>query len=624
MFKFKLTPLWLFGIVIIVLVISMLWYNNASIEGFGTAPPSGSDLLKYYPDASKILVDFGTSNRNYIDTNTGNIIRDYDQTISVIDRAGNTSKYIKSELDTAISVKNDEIHKGSTYPAFSMYEESDNEQLFYISLGTKTFIHSVDLSNNKHNGSYVFDSGRLIKAKVPVDISGVAINAGTEPSVSLNNETFDISGISVTAVKLTDGLFYDASSQLLIQKIIIDAATTGTDAATTGTATDGFTLFNNRLSKEEFEGFTTMDGKVTWDIFDRTGAQKLDEFDANGYTSGDNAENLVVKTLNNTDNTAQVVMMTHSDDTVIVILTNVGIGGKNKYKLLGTLRYVGTILEQPVTPPEQPVTPPEHETKGTDLTESAMTELFNKFFYWNATGGHGGSQPMSQDYMLKTDYVPMTCPSCNNGGKCTNCDNRDTGGVVGTTGGVVGTTGGVVGTTGGGIVGTTGGIANNLIDKTSGLADKAIDTGAGLALGTAMLGGTVAAGTVGLGRDAVSGAVGLGRDAVSGTVDLGRDAVGLGRDAVSGTVGLGRDVVTGAVGLGKDAVSGTADFIKNAQYANAGGYASGSNGDLQTRKYVKGQGVKPSGMDPYTYNGLLSNRTGSNYIPITSDFSSFR
>ena len=92
---------------------------------------------------------------------------------------------------------------------------------------------------------------------------------------------------------------------------------------------------------------------------------------------------------------------------------------------------------------------------------------------------------------------------------------------------------------------------------------------------------------------------------------------------MSGTVGLGREVVGGAVGLGKDVVGGTADFIKDSQHSRAGGYASGSNGDIRSRKYVSGQNVA-GGMDPYTYNGALAKRGGSNFIPLTSDFSSFR
>jgi hypothetical protein len=144
-------------------------------------------------------------------------------------------------------------------------------------------------------------------------------------------------------------------------------------------------------------------------------------------------------------------------------------------------------------------------------------------------------------------------------------------------------------------VGTAGRVINNAVNKTSRLAETAIHTGE---------------------RLAVDGAV-LGKEATVGAVELGKEAT-------SGAVDLGREVVSGAVELGKDIVGGTADFIIDSQYAKSGGYASGSNGDLQTRKYVRGRGVQPGGMDPYTYNGLLTKRGGSNYIPVTSDFSSFR
>ena len=700
MFNFKLTPLWLFGIIIIVLVVSMLWYNNASIEGFGIAPADNSDVLKYYPNASTNLVDFGVSDEYFFDTNTGNVIRNYEQTMSVINRIGNMQKYIKSNLETVISTKNDEVHKGSTYPAFSIYEASDDEQLFYISIGTKTFIHSMNLNNNKHGKSYVFDAGRIIKEEFAQDqvVGGTDIQT-TLPVVSMNSESIDISGMAVTVMKLTDGLYYDATNQLLIQKTVntdgTTAGTVGETAAgtvgettagtvgenatgtvgenatgtvgenatgtvgetTTGTVgenatgtvgettTENFALFNNRLSNDELEGFATRpttDGTtIKWDLYTRAGSQIMkDTYESTAYNAGVSPTKLTTKILNNKDNTLQVVMMAHSSDTVVIILTNVGNAGSPKYKLLGSLRYIGTNLEQPTTATEQPTTSTTEteekatEEKATDLTDSAMTEFLNRFLHWNATEGSGlgGSQPMSQDYMLKTDYVPMTCPSCSGGGKCENCGNGQ-GGNHGNHGS-------------GGIVGTTGGVANNIINKTSGLAEKVIDTGAGLAVGGAMLGGAAAVGAIGLGKDATTGAVGLGRDATTGAVGLGKDAttgaVGLGRDATTGAVGLGKDaiygaksaavgvvglgreVVSGAVGLGKDVVGGTADFIKDTQYANAGGYASGSNGDLQTRKYVRGQGVQPGGMDPYTYNGLLSKRGGSNYMPITSDFSSFR
>ena len=368
------------------------------------------------------------------------------------------------------------------------------------------------------------------------------------------------------------------------------------------------------------EGFTTTAGSdgntYTWDIYNRLGNKIMEtDFNSGEYApSTTNPSNPKAQIFKTGDGKMQVLMISYMEETVILALANEGKNGNNKYKLLGIRRYIGKNLEQPTTASAPNYTPGEQEENNdedddeddeTDMSDSAMSEYWKWFHYWNADGGSGsgGSQPMSQDYMLKTDYVPLQCPSCNgNDNKCKNC-NKDDGKGHGHGHGHNGGSGG----SGGGNSNDKGSasVANNLIDKTSGLAEQAIDTGAGLVFGAADIG-----------RDAVSGATDIGRDAASGAVDIGRDAT-------TGAVDLGREVVTGAVELGKDLAGGTADFIVDTQYANAGGYASGSNGDLRTRKYVRG-GNQPGGMDPYTYNGLLSKRGGSNYMPITSDFSSFR
>jgi len=647
MFNFKLTPLWLFGIIIIVLVVSMLWYNNASIEGFGNAPISGSDVLKHYPNASKVLVDFGKSNKNYFDTNTGNIVRDYDQTMWVINRAGNTRTFIKQDIKDVILTENDEVHKGSTYPAFSVYEKSDNEQLFYISIGTKTFIHTVNLKENKHGATCIIDAGRISKDEFTlIDKEGLVI-AAVPPTIIMRNSNINISDKIVNVMELTDGIYYDSIAQLLISKKINDTATDSTvrtDGAESTVSTENFTLFNNRLTNEELEGMTTETTTTTWNTLDRNSVIKTIDLSGNNYVGSSDPQTLVVSKLNNNDGTLQVLMMTHLSYTVIILLTNVGDGESNKYKLLGTVRYIGTTLEQPTAVVEEKETEEketeEKETKHneSDLTNSAMSEYWKWFHYWNADGASGSSQPMSQDYMLKTDYVHMSCPSCN-GKNCETCNNGQGGSGNVSTGGIVGTAGGIVGTAGGlsnNVVNKTTGLAEKAIDTSTGLAEKVIDTGAGLAVDGATLGGDAVSGAVGLGKEATSGAVGLGKEATSGAVGLGKEVtsgvIGLGKDAVSGlksttasAIGLGREVATGTIGLGKDVASGTANLIKdtqrNGQYANAGGYASGSNGDIQTKKYVN---TTPGGMDPYTYNGLLSKRGGSNYIPLTSDFSAFR
>ena len=131
-------------------------------------------------------------------------------------------------------------------------------------------------------------------------------------------------------------------------------------------------------------------------------------------------------------------------------------------------------------------------------------------------------------------------------------------------------------------------------------------------------------GAADLGRDAVGGAVDLGRDAVGGVVDLGREivggATGLVRDVTGGATGLVRDVTGGAFGLVRDAGSGVAGILTPEQQRQQQlGYGTGRMAYQQTG----GNGGQYYGtnnnMDRY---GALPERP-SNYIPRTANFSAF-
>ena len=603
MFNFKLTPIWLFAIVLIVLIISMMWYNNASIEGFVL----DKELLNYPNNG---LIKFGLNetmeNRgNYFDTKTGNIIREYDQTFTVINRGGGQKKYIKSDLSGNIDVNIEEQLKNQTYGAFSMYEAANDEQLFYVSVNDDTFIHAIDISaNGVHKKSFIFNPGRFVKEELVPEAgedtttttttkAAVGSVVGIIPTTASTTHTFadimyDVSGVSTNVKELVPGLLYDPSNGMIIATTVADEIT---------------------VSKYE--------------------------------KGGDDMSSSVVINHGN----VQLIKLVHMTKTVLMIVENIGTAARSKYNLIGTLRYDGSTLIVPVQPPvetEQQLEDAvvEEDEQSTDLTESSMSEYWKWFHYWNAGGsGSGSNQPMSQDYMLKTEHVPSTCSSCTGkdcgGGACTSCGGGDSCNGGGGGGGRGGGNG-------------VGGIANNVINTTGDLAEKVVDTGAGMASGAVGAGREVASGAVGLGRevarggrDAVGGAVDLGKDTVGGAVGLSREvasggydvvggvvsgAVGLGREVLGGTVGLGRDVVGGAANLGRDAVGGTANFIKDTQRngtnSGAGGYASGGGGNVRTRKYVSGQQTT-GGTDPYTYNGALAKRGGSNFMPLTADFSSF-
>ena len=216
MINFKLSPLWLLGILLIVLTISMIWYNNASIEGFEVGKE-----IENYPNE---LIEFGmnaANNRNYFDQKTSNLILNYDQNLAIINRAGEQSKYIKSEITEPINVDNVDIHKGTTYAAISVYEDTHDEQLFYISHNNYTFIHSIDLTNNHHKKSFVFNDGSLIKEEKAITTQAGSAPTTASTTTSFNSKDITIETMTVNVKELATNLYYDPSNQLLIQKVML-------------------------------------------------------------------------------------------------------------------------------------------------------------------------------------------------------------------------------------------------------------------------------------------------------------------------------------------------------------------------------------------------------------------
>ena len=127
-----------------------------------------------------------------------------------------------------------------------------------------------------------------------------------------------------------------------------------------------------------------------------------------------------------------------------------------------------------------------------------------------------------------------------------------------------------------------------------------------------------------LARDATSGAVDLGRDATSGAVGLGREivggALGLGREIVGGATGLVRDVTGGATGLIRDAGSGVAGILTPAQQRQQ--QIVNSNGRMAYQQTGGNGGQYYGTNNNYTRYGALPDRP-SNFIPRTADFSAF-
>ena len=257
-----------------------------------------------------------------------------------------------------------------------------------------------------------------------------------------------------------------------------------------------------------------------------------------------------------------------------------------------------------------------------DTSKNPVSEYYNWLAFWNtvATTNDKKSALQASNYIPKTQAVPKTSPNC------PHCQSGETGVCVG-----CGGQGGQ---------GATLKYKNRFSDfiashgagyrgkgKWTGFGGQGGDDDDGPSL--AELAEKTGSGTAGLLRDTGSGTVGLLKDTGSG-------AVGLLKDTGSGAVGLLKDTGSGAVGLLRETGSGAAGLLKSHptilnQQSQAGQSNVGAvgGGGATGQMNASGSGalsntpLGQSGIDPYSYNGALVAK-GSNFIPVTNDFSAFR
>ena len=274
------------------------------------------------------------------------------------------------------------------------------------------------------------------------------------------------------------------------------------------------------------------------------------------------------------------------------------------------------------TPPDQP-----------NVTPNPISDYYNWVAFWNTVANSNDPNAMfqSSNYIPKTSVVPHVCPNCPqranagaNAGVCTSCGGQ-------------------------GGSGTTSTYKNKFADflAVHGNGYKGDGKWDSRGPGLGRLAEEAGSGAVDLTKTVLNDATGLARDTGSGVKgfleDTGSGAVGLLKDTGSGAVGLLKDTSSGAVGLLKDTGSGVAGILKsnpaqlnnpyngtqNGQGGQGGQAGSSVNSPYQSGYYSQGTYNLPNnplgiqGIDPYSYNGALVQK-GSNYIPITDDFSAFR
>jgi len=281
---------------------------------------------------------------------------------------------------------------------------------------------------------------------------------------------------------------------------------------------------------------------------------------------------------------------------------------------------------------------------GQSQNTNPVSNYYNWLAFWNnvANSNDPNSLFMSSNYIPKTAIVPPVCPNCP---KCNNFSNSNTG-----SGSVCTSCGGQGGS------GTSSSYKNKFSDflalygsgyNGNGSWGNAVNAVNGVNAGNAGNGDRGKGPGLGrLAEEAGSGVVDVTKTALNDATGLaagaGSGAVGLLKDTGSGAVGLLRDTGSGAVGLLRDTGSGVASLLQSnpTQLSNNGVtqssqmgtnavYQSNNPNPYQSGYYSQGTYSLPNqplgiqGIDPYSYNGALVSK-GSNFIPITDDFSSFR
>jgi len=249
------------------------------------------------------------------------------------------------------------------------------------------------------------------------------------------------------------------------------------------------------------------------------------------------------------------------------------------------------------------------DNSGNNIDDSLLDAFSKWYIYFNTSAVGSGN---SSDYLLKTQIVPPVCPACpacpNSGGSCTNCGGQGGSGTL-----------------------YGGGSLADVKGPSSGIASL------GQSAGSAISGTANAIGATALGTGMVAGSL------VNNTVNTAGNIVGKTLDTagniVGGTVGTAGNIIGGTVGAATDLIQSAGSGVSNFLNPNRFGYDQsyrgpnqnnvGSYGYVPQQNYMASSGTYNQGSSPgsnvdiYSQYGALPSK-GSNYRPITTDFSSFR
>ena len=635
----KLTPFLLFLLLLIVLVISVIFGNKYSREGFinfhNDKNPINEVWIPQYSKTKNVTkiydnIFYDTTNGNLIeldasgltggarrsnDTDTSGssiknlLVTPRDARYTLIYRTDlSYGKVISQNLDVGLKSTLDKSFISWAYPSQCLY--TDKSDTFYIPWSDSTYITTLQRAANKVNGvTILFGPGNTIINKDIFDISYVTNyyeDNDTNNRKSVKDSMYDTSR---NVYQMSKYVKYDTlNSNLIIQS--------------GDNSNKKLTVYDRYKAKTEI---TTVQAENTPNT-----------------TKTPDVLNVAFNSWNVLDACGQnIVMYSCIGLKTVVALACYNDNTKSRVVLKSVERFNGkdiVVVDEPVdstqstTPssivPNVPAT--QTTITSSDSIDSTISNLFQEAIIdalKDSLTGNGSNCPISNYYNMKAKYncnnsetefddryilksqiVPPVCPSCpacascsaSSSQTCTNCggsggsgtltsdgksvvDNKDTTDTRTNLAGAISNIG----------TGATD-VAGNVVDKAGNLIDKAgnIISGAGT-------------GAASLLRDTGSGATGLLRDTASGATDLLKTTASEANKLI-------REAGRGAKDILKDRDDDDDDYrYYDSRYRN--------NGTVPMILGTKNQYT-----DHYSYYGTLPYKEGTNYMPVTADFSSFR
>ena len=642
----KLTPFLLFLLLLIVLVISVIFGNRYSTEGFINFNNDKSSinqvLIPQYSKTKNVtkiydniffdqtngnLIELdasgltgGAKRQNNLDTDgssINNILvtpRDSKYTSTFSTELTTDKKVIPQNVDIGLKDTTDKSYKSYSYT--SQCKETDKSSTFYIPWGTDTYVITIQPFVNASNVQQV-------NGVITFFGAGNSIN-----NVSINNITYLERYYEDNDVRNGNSVIdrmYDSSRNILqISKYVkYDKLNSNLIIQSGDNSNKKLTVYDKRINNTSP---TVISAELAENVPNTVKPTDVPNVGFNAWNVYDACgQNIVfyscvgLKTV--------VALAAYKDNSMRnVVLRNV-------------LRFSDKNIAVSDEPPDStnvatPTTTVQNvsstsSTTDSSTTDSTISNLFQEAIIdalKDSLTGNGSNCPISDYYNMKSKYncnnsetefddryilksqiVPPVCPSCpacascaasSTNETCTNCGGNGGSGTLTTDGKSVvdnkDTRTNLAGAISNIGTGATD-LAGNVVDKAGNIVDKAgnIISGAGT-------------GAASLLRDTGTGATSLLKDTASGATDL-----------LKTTASEAKKLLT-------EAGKGVKDIIKDDDDDDRYRYGYYDYRYRNNGTVPMILGTQNQYTDQYSYYGTLPYREGSSYMPITSDFSSFR